>query len=89
MHGKASKVIIDTENAIFKSMPKVIQAGRYHSLAGIESTLPPELQITARTDSGEIMAVCHRNFNVYGVQFHPESILTPDGNVIIENFLKM
>jgi anthranilate synthase component 2 len=89
MHGKASSVILDTENAIFKTMPEIIKAGRYHSLAGIESTLPEELQITARTDDGEIMAVCGKNYNVYGVQFHPESILTPNGNVIIGNFLKM
>jgi anthranilate synthase component 2 len=89
MHGKASSVVIDTESVIFKSMPGTIQAGRYHSLAGIESTLPSDLQITARTDSGEIMAISHKTSAVYGVQFHPESILTPGGNVIIENFLKL
>ena len=87
MHGKASDVTLDTENALFKSMPNVIQAGRYHSLAGIESTLPVELRITARTSDGEIMAVCHKEYPVYGVQFHPESILTPKGETIIENFL--
>jgi anthranilate synthase component 2 len=89
MHGKASRINVDTESAIFKSLPNTIQAGRYHSLAGIESTLPAVLQITARTEDGEIMAIRHKTSNVYGVQFHPESILTPNGNVIIENFLRL
>jgi len=89
MHGKASNVVLDTDSAVFKTMPKVIKAGRYHSLAGIESTLPRELQISARTDDGEIMAVNVKGHEVYGVQFHPESILTPGGNVIIENFLRI
>jgi len=87
MHGKSSQVTLDAENALFKGLPRVIQAARYHSLAGIESTLPPALKITARTQDGEIMAICHRDYPVYGVQFHPESILTPDGKTIIKNFL--
>jgi anthranilate synthase component 2 len=88
MHGKSSEVSIDEWDALFKKLPPVIQAGRYHSLAGIRSTLPEKLKITAWTESGEIMAVCHREYPVYGVQFHPESILTPSGKIIIENFLK-
>jgi len=96
MHGKSSQVTIDTEDALFKNVPKVIQAARYHSLAGIKSTLPDALKITAWTNdddgitaSGEIMAVSHKEYPVFGVQFHPESILTPDGKIIIENFLAL
>jgi anthranilate synthase component 2 len=87
MHGKSSQVNLDLENVLFKGLPPVISAARYHSLAGIESTLPDALKITARTDVGEIMAVCHKEYPVYGLQFHPESILTPDGGIIIKNFL--
>jgi anthranilate synthase component 2 len=87
MHGKSSQVKLDAENVLFKGLPPVISAARYHSLAGIESTLPDSLKITARTDVGEIMAVCHKEYPVYGLQFHPESILTPDGGIIIKNFL--
>jgi len=87
MHGKSSQVKLDAENVLFKGLPPVISAARYHSLAGIESTLPDVLKITARTDVGEIMAVCHKEYPVYGLQFHPESILTPDGGIIIKNFL--
>ena len=87
MHGKSSQVTIDTEDALFKGMPNVIKAARYHSLAGIKSTLPDALKITAWTEDNEIMAVCHRKYPVYGVQFHPESILTSDGKNIVENFL--
>ncbi|MDR2952985.1 MAG: aminodeoxychorismate/anthranilate synthase component II [Treponema sp.] len=87
MHGKSSMVNVAVNNALFKKLPPVIQAGRYHSLAGIESTLPDTLEITAWTEDGEIMAVCHKEHPVYGVQFHPESILTPKGKIIIDNFL--
>jgi anthranilate synthase component 2 len=87
MHGKSSAVTVDTETVLFKGLPPVIQAARYHSLAGIKSTLPDTLKITAWTEDGEIMAVCHKEYPVYGVQFHPESILTPNGKIIIENFL--
>ena len=66
-----------------------IKAARYHSLAVREETIPEELLITARTEDGEVMAVSHRKYQVYGVQFHPESILTPDGETIIRNFLGM
>ena len=86
MHGKSSSVKLDGGDPLFKGLPPVIQAGRYHSLAGIESTLPDPLKIIARTDDGEIMAVCHREYPVYGMQFHPESILTPEGKAIIKNF---
>jgi len=88
MHGKSSAVTLDRENALFKGLPPVIQAARYHSLAGIKSTLPDVLKITAWTADGEVMAVCHKEHPVYGVQFHPESILTSNGKTIVENFLR-
>lgn len=87
MHGKSSEVTLDAGNALFKGLPTVIQAARYHSLAGVNETLPESLRITAWTEDGEIMAVCHKKYPVYGVQFHPESILTPKGKIIIQNFL--
>lgn len=72
-----SIVDLDTDSAIFKGMEPKLQAARYHSLAAEEDKLPAELKVIARTEDGEIMAVEHRNYPVYGVQFHPESILTP------------
>ena len=89
MHGKSSEVTIDNENALFRGLPPVIQAARYHSLAGVKSTLSDALKITAWTGDGEIMAVCHKEYPVHGVQFHPESILTPDGKDIVRNFLEL
>ncbi|WP_407313585.1 anthranilate synthase component II [Desulfosporosinus sp. SB140] len=87
MHGKPSKIIIDNDCPLFKGLPETIQGARYHSLAAIEDTMPTELNVIARSRDGEIMAVKHRDFEVYGVQFHPESILTPQGRTIVENFL--
>jgi anthranilate synthase component II len=87
MHGKQSDIRVDTDCQLFSGLPNVIQAGRYHSLAALENTLPPELVVTAKTEDGEIMAVRHRDHPVFGVQFHPESILTPCGNQILANFL--
>jgi anthranilate synthase component 2 len=88
MHGKSSQVTLDGDSVLFKGLPPVIQAARYHSLAGVKSTLPESLKITAWTEDGEIMAVCHKEYPVYGLQFHPESILTSGGKTIIENFLR-
>ncbi|MCL2318632.1 MAG: aminodeoxychorismate/anthranilate synthase component II [Treponema sp.] len=88
MHGKSSELTLDADNALFKGLPSTIQAARYHSLAGVKSTLPGVLKVIAWTSDGEIMGVCHREYPVYGLQFHPESILTPKGKTIIENFLK-
>ena len=69
-------------------MPSEISVGRYHSLSLVEETLPEPLEIISKAkDDGEVMAVKHKQYNVYGLQFHPESILTPDGITIIENFL--
>jgi len=87
MHGKASQITVDTNCALFHGLPETIGAARYHSLAAIEETLPQELIVTARTQDGEIMALRHKEYPVYGVQFHPESILTPAGDIIISNFL--
>ena len=87
MHGKQSKIRIDTDCPLFTGLSETIEGARYHSLAAIEDTMPTELKVIARTDDGEIMAVKHRDYEVYGVQFHPESILTPQGRTILENFL--
>lgn len=89
MHGKQSKVEIDVKCPLFKGLEPVITAARYHSLAAKAETIPDCLEITAKVKDGygDIMAVKHREYAVYGVQFHPESILTPDGRKIIDNFL--
>lgn len=89
MHGKQSTVTLDSACPIFRDMPAAIRAARYHSLAAVRETLPECLAVTAETDDGEIMAVQHRNDPIFGVQFHPESILTPDGMTIIRNFLAL
>ncbi len=89
MHGKQSEVAVDGKCRLFHGLPEKIKAARYHSLAVREETIPEELLITARTEDGEVMAVSYRKYQVYGVQFHPESILTPDGETIIRNFLGM
>lgn len=86
MHGKSSEVTVDIDDTLFKNLPSKINAARYHSLAGIKETIPDSLKIIAWTDDNEIMAVRHNVYPVYGVQFHPESILTPKGKIIIENF---
>ena len=86
MHGKKSDVTIDTTCPIFHGMPKVIEAARYHSLAVLPDTIPECLQITATADDGEIMGIRHKDYPVYGLQFHPESILTPQGGEILKNF---
>ena len=87
MHGKTSMVTHDGR-AILERMPEPFQAGRYHSLIAQPDTLPADLEITARTEEGEIMGVRSKTLNVEGVQFHPESVLTPEGPVLMGNFLK-
>lgn len=89
MHGKSSNVHIANGSPIFRGLPPIIAAGRYHSLSAQRSSLPDELLIIAEDDQGEVMAVKHRHYDVYGVQFHPESILTEAGHKMIENFLKI
>ena len=87
MHGKSSLVMIMGKEPIFNNVPPIIQAARYHSLAGVSETLPDCLKITAQTEIGEIMAIRHKEYPVYGLQFHPESILTTHGKTIVENFI--
>lgn len=89
MHGKQSNIHIANGSAIFHGLPPMIQAARYHSLIAKKDTLPDELLVIAEDDDGEIMAVQHRKYEVYGLQFHPESILTPLGDTIMRNFLKI
>lgn len=89
MHGKQSLVDVDTGCPVFRGLPDQIPAARYHSLVARADTLPDCLQVTATAENGEIMAVCHKRDPVYGLQFHPESILTPQGHIILENFLEI
>lgn len=87
MHGKQSIVLLQERSCLFKGIPNSIPVARYHSLAARRSSVPEQLEITAETFDGEIMAVEHKKMPVFGLQFHPESILTPDGKKILENFL--
>lgn len=88
MHGKQSDVKFDTSCPLFQGCPELAPVARYHSLAADTSTIPEELKITALTTDGEVMAVQHKKYPIYGVQFHPESILTPDGRQMLYNFIK-
>ena len=89
MHGKVSDVTCNGEG-IFKGLgDRPFKAMRYHSLAVDQATLPDCLEVTATSEDGEIMGISHREFPVYGMQFHPESIMTPVGKRILRNFLKM
>ncbi len=85
-HGKSSAVSHDG-SVLFAGLPSPFEAGRYHSLVVRESGLPPELAVTATSDDGLVMALAHRSKPVYGVQFHPESVLTPEGERLLANFL--
>ena len=87
MHGKTS-LIHTTQQGVFADLPKDFTVNRYHSLAIERSTCPPELEVTAWTEDGEIMGVRHRSLPIEGVQFHPESILTEHGHALLNNFLK-
>jgi len=89
MHGKQSNIYIANDVSIFKGLPPIIQAARYHSLIADRTSLPEELAVIAEDEEGEVMGVKHRNYEVYGLQFHPESILTPHGAVIMNNFLSV
>ncbi|MBR2594048.1 MAG: aminodeoxychorismate/anthranilate synthase component II [Firmicutes bacterium] len=88
MHGKQSIVKFDMSCPLFRGCPDKAPVARYHSLAADPATMPENLKITAVTTDGEIMAVQHRDYPVYGVQFHPESIMTPAGKRILRNFIK-
>lgn len=89
MHGKKSNIRIDNTSPIFHGLPPRIDAARYHSLVAQKETITEDLEIIAEDDLGEVMAVKHKDHDIYGVQFHPESILTPMGHVILENFLQI
>jgi anthranilate synthase component 2/para-aminobenzoate synthetase component 2 len=86
MHGKTSLVTHDGKG-VFSGLPQNFQAGRYHSLIADPGSVPDVLEVTARTAEGEIMGVRHRSLPIEGVQFHPESVLTPDGPTLMGNFL--
>jgi anthranilate synthase/aminodeoxychorismate synthase-like glutamine amidotransferase len=88
MHGKTSPINHDGRT-LFAGLPNPCEIGRYHSLIAQPDTLPPVLEVTARTPEGEIMGVRHKELIVEGVQFHPESVLTPDGPALMANFLKL
>jgi anthranilate synthase component 2 len=87
MHGKQSEVHFDAASPLFSRCPETSLVARYHSLAADPDTIPDCLRVTATTKDGEVMAVQHKIYPVYGVQFHPESILTPNGKTILKNFL--
>lgn len=87
VHGKQSMIRIDNNSKLFKGLPQRIPAARYHSLIVEKKSKPECLEVLATTKEGEIMAVKHRDYDIYGVQFHPESIMTPDGLKILKNFL--
>jgi anthranilate synthase/aminodeoxychorismate synthase-like glutamine amidotransferase len=87
MHGKVSPVLHDGKG-LYADMPQGFAAGRYHSLIAEPSSIPAALEVTSQTAEGEIMGVRHRSLQIEGVQFHPESVLTPDGPKLMGNFLK-
>ncbi len=89
MHGKQSLTRLDLESPLFQGLPEEVPVARYHSLAAVEDTMPDYLKVIAKTTDGEIMAVSHKDYPVYGLQFHPESIMTPDGKVMVKNFLAL
>lgn len=89
MHGKASEVEVLSQNDLFKGIPEKIVVGRYHSLIVEKQSLPQELKVIAKTMDGEIMGLKHIEYPVYGIQFHPESVLTPMGKSILNNFLNI
>jgi anthranilate synthase component 2 len=89
MHGKMSKIKICKKSHIFKNVPKLIQATRYHSLIIDSKTLDKSFEITAKTDDNIIMAIHHKKYNLFGIQFHPESYKTKYGQKIITNFIKL
>ena len=89
MHGKQSIAELDTATPLFAGLPPQVPVARYHSLAADPDTIPACLQVTARVANGEVMAVQHTTHPIFGVQFHPESIMTPDGPVMLKNFIEL
>ena len=89
MHGKQKMIHQVGENRLFAGMAQTFPAARYHSLAAVKESLPKELKITAESEDGEVMAVEHETYPIFGVQFHPESVMTPQGDVMIKNFVSL
>lgn len=89
MHGKQSIAELDTASPLFAGLPPQVPVARYHSLAADPDTIPACLQVTARVANGEVMAVQHTASPIFGVQFHPESIMTPDGPAMLKNFIEL
>ena len=88
MHGKQKEIHKVGESQMFEGLPETFLAARYHSLAAIRDTLPEELVVTAESEDGEVMALEHKKYPIFGLQFHPESVMTPDGRKMIENFMQ-
>jgi anthranilate synthase component II len=88
VHGKAKNTIVVQSDLLFDGLPEQFETGRYHSWVVDRATFPDALEITAIDDDGFVMALRHRQYNVRGVQFHPESVMTPDGKKMLENWLK-
>lgn len=89
MHGKQSKIEFDKNSPLFAGCSQNTEVARYHSLTADKDTIPEELNVIATTTDGEVMAVAHRQYPIYGVQFHPESIMTPEGKQMLKNYIKM
>lgn len=89
MHGKQSVIKFTNDCPLFSGIGECAPVARYHSLAADPETIPDCLEITAVADDGEVMAVRHKDFNIFGVQFHPESIMTPDGRIMLKNFIEL
>lgn len=88
-HGVATPCHITAKDSIFQGLPTCITIGRYHSWIVSKNGLPDCLEVTAESDEGQIMALRHRQYDIHGIQFHPESILTPEGKTIIKNFIDL
>ena len=89
MHGKQKEIHKVGKSRMFEGLPETFPAARYHSLAAIRDTLPEKLVVTAESEDGEVMALEHKEYPIFGLQFHPESVMTPDGKTMIENFMKV
>lgn len=89
MHGKQSTITFTGDSPLFRGVPEMAPVARYHSLAADPDSIPDCFKVTAVADDGEIMAVQHRDHPIFGVQFHPESIMTPDGKTMLRNFIDL
>ncbi len=88
MHGKQSVVKVKNDTLMFKGLPEELTVARYHSLVAAKDEIPDCLEVTAVDEKGEVMAVQHKTDKIYGLQFHPESIMTPDGKAMAKNFIQ-